>query len=107
MRYVKLIAVVLCIAAITLFAVSCRDVTDADFLNREDTTTEAYTEEDSSQSTVGSADTEGVTTETEIVLDESVSLSSGTVESYLKHSAFSKAYHQGRFRVICHRHDVH
>ena len=74
----------LCIAALTLCTVSCRDVTDADLPQKGTVQTEAQTEANSSQSTVGGVHTEAVTTETEIILDDSVSLSVGTIESYLK-----------------------
>ncbi len=84
MRRFKYAAALLCIAALSLCAVSCRDVTDADFPQKDNLQTEAQTEASSSQSTVGGADTEEVTVEEEIILEDSVSLSVGIVENYLK-----------------------
>ena len=84
MRLQKYIAAVLSIAALTLCATSCRDITDADLPQKGTIQTEAQTEANSSQSTMGGVHTEEVTTETDIFLEDSVSLSVGTIESYLK-----------------------
>ncbi|MBQ6789387.1 MAG: leucine-rich repeat domain-containing protein [Clostridia bacterium] len=84
MRRFKYIAAVLCIAALTLCAVSCRDVTDADLPQKDSSQTQVQSGEETSQSAIGGADTEEVVTEEEIILDSSVSLTTGTVESYLK-----------------------
>ena len=84
MRYAKLIAALLCIAAFTLCTTACRDVTDVDFPQKETSPVQTNTEAGTSLSTVGGADSEEVITEEEIVLESSVNLSAGTVESYLQ-----------------------
>ncbi|MBR5633121.1 MAG: leucine-rich repeat domain-containing protein [Clostridia bacterium] len=86
MRYVKYAAAVFSIAALTLSMVSCRDVSDTDIPTRDTAMSQPQVGESTSQSTVGGVDTEQVTLEEEIILDSHVSLSAGTVESYLKKS---------------------
>ena len=84
MKNTKLIAALLCIAAVALCTVACRDITDAELPQKDSSQTQVQSGEETSQSAIGGADTEEVVTEEEIILDGSVSLTSGTVESYLK-----------------------